>query len=153
MVLIWRGLNSTWAEAAADVWMFYNFGVAPHALNQLGQKNREMPRSVKESGNMFNVLRGTSFGTEHTCTLVLANRLGCKVMAALGVLILPTRIRHGRAMVAAGCPQKAQQWRIEDSVGGWQEELVSIAEATTRDTDIATATFMEPSRILEASDE
>ena len=147
MVLLWRGFHSTWPEAAADLWLYWNSMTAPAALNETGAPlSSDVPRTVKESGEIFNRLKGTTCGHEHTVALILSNRLGCRVMVMLSTFIHPTRKRHGEALVAAKTPRGAEAWRIADATGAWEDELWDLVESTVSDSLLRQATFLNLER-------
>lgn len=154
MVLIYRGFHSTWAEQAADLFLYSMSTQAPAGLvrTRMSESIAER-RSVKESGDIFHRLRSDCSGTEHTVATILANSLGSHTMICLSVFIHFVRHRHGLAMQAAKDPSLAMQWRIDDAVGGWQSCLRQVCEATTSCIHLREAHFMTAERALVASPE
>ena len=72
----------------------------------------EVPKTVKESGDMMKTLRSQCKGTEHTVSLILSNSLGRKTMCGLAVFVAITRLEHGRAITCSKTPRGCLHWRV-----------------------------------------
>jgi hypothetical protein len=101
---VFRGLQSEWAEAAADILVMTMSGVTPAGLTSthLAPGSVET-RTVKESSAIFHRLRGETTCTEHTVAVILSNKLGYRGMLILQRLIQPTRKARGVCGSWASC--------------------------------------------------
>ena len=88
------------------------------------------PRSVKASNEVFEQLRSSCNGTEHTVAVILCNGIGAKLKFSLNALAQLSRKRHGEALQRGSTPFGARLLRTDCACGEWQNEHHDIAAFT-----------------------
>ena len=153
MILVFKGLHSTWANEAADLFALAMCGTVTSSLTTTTlPQNAEVPRSVSESSRIFQQLRSSCMGNEHTAAVTASNQIGYNVMRGLHIWVEVVRKRHGEAMQAAHDPEKAMDWRTADALGAWQDELAQMAAQTEDANKLEEAGFLPADYVTIATD-
>ena len=153
MVLVFKGLHSTWANEAADLFALAMCGTVTSSLTTTTMPAHPAEtRSVRESAQIFQQLRSSCMGAEHTAAVIASNQIGYNVMRGLHIWVHVVRKRHGEAMHAAHDPEKAMDWRTADALGAWQDELAQMAAQTEDANKLEEAGFMPADYVTIATD-